>query len=75
MKKKSPTVKTYAEAAERTLHAQDVVTLSERDRTIFVAALVKPAAPGNALWQAMQRYKERTGILLPGKTEGDALPP
>lgn len=49
------------EAAERALHAHDVLTLSERDRKIFVAALVKPAAPGKALRQAMKRYKERTG--------------
>ena len=50
------------EAAERALHAHDVLMLSERDRKIFVAALVKPAAPGKALRQAMKRYKERTGI-------------
>lgn len=50
------------EAAERTLHAHDVLTLSERDRKIFVAALVKPAAPGKALRQAVKRYKDRTGI-------------
>lgn len=50
------------EAAERTLQAHDVLTLSERDRKIFVAALVKPAAPGKALRQAMKRYKKRTGI-------------
>lgn len=62
MKKNPPTVKTNAEAAERALHTHDVVTLSERDWTIFVAALVKPAAPGKALRQAMKRYKDRTGI-------------
>jgi uncharacterized protein (DUF1778 family) len=49
------------EAAERALHAHDVLTLSERDRKIFVAALVKPAAPGKALRQAVKHYKARTG--------------
>ena len=50
------------EAAERALRAHDVLTLSERDRKIFVAALVKPATPGKALRQAVKHYKNRTGI-------------
>jgi uncharacterized protein (DUF1778 family) len=50
------------EAAERALRAHDVLTLSERDRKIFVAALVNPAAPGKALRQAAKRYKDRTEI-------------
>jgi uncharacterized protein (DUF1778 family) len=50
------------EAAERALRTHDVLTLSERDRKIFVAALVKPAAPGKALRQAVKHYKHRTGI-------------
>lgn len=50
------------EAAERALRAHDVLTLSERDRRIFVGALVKPAAPGKTLRQAARRYKDRTGI-------------
>ena len=50
------------EAAEKALRAHDVLTLSERDRKLFVAALVKPAAPGKALRQAVKRYKERTEI-------------
>ena len=50
------------EAAERALRAHDVLTLSERDRRIFVEALVKPAAPGKSLRQAAKRYKDRTGI-------------
>ena len=50
------------EAAERALRARDVLTLSERDRKLFVTALVKPAAPGKALRQAVKRYKERTEI-------------
>ena len=50
------------EAAERALRAHDVLTLSERDRKIFVAALVKPATPGKALRQAVRHYKKRAGI-------------
>ena len=50
------------EAAERALRAHDVLTLSERDRKIFVAALVKPSTPGKALRQAVKHYKNRTGI-------------
>ena len=50
------------EAAERALRAHDVLTLSERDRKIFVAALVNPVAPGKALRQAVKHYKNRTGI-------------
>ncbi len=50
------------EAAERILRAQDVLTLSERDRKSFVAALLAPAAPGKALRQAAKRYRERAGI-------------
>ena len=45
------------EAAERALRAHDVLTLSERDRKLFVAALVKPAVPGKALRQAVGNYK------------------
>ena len=50
------------EAAERALRAHDVLTLSERDRKMFITALVKPATPGKALRQAVKRYKERTEI-------------
>ena len=53
------------EAAERALRTHDVLTLSERDRKLFVAALVKPAkpaTPGKALRQAVKHYKNRTGI-------------
>ncbi len=49
------------EAAERTLRAQNTLTLSERDRKSFVAALLEPAAPGEVLQRAARRYRERTG--------------
>ena len=50
------------EAAERALRAHDMLTLSERDRKSFVAALLEPAVPGKALRQAAKRFKERAGI-------------
>ena len=50
------------EAAERALRAHDMLTLSERDRKSFVAALLRPAVPGKALRQAAKGYKERAGI-------------
>lgn len=49
------------EAAEKTLRARDVLTLSERDRKDFVAALLEPAAPGKVLQRAAKRYRERLG--------------
>lgn len=49
------------EAAERALRAHEVLTLSERDRRLFVEALVKAAAPSKTLRQAARRYKDRTG--------------
>lgn len=55
-------VASMQEAAEKALRAHEVLTLSERDRKMFVEALMKPAAPGRALRQAAKRYKDRTGI-------------
>ena len=49
------------EAAERALRTHGVLTLSERDRKDFVAALLQPAAPGKALRRAAKRYKDRVG--------------
>lgn len=49
------------EAAERAVRAHDVLTLSERDRKAFVAALLQPAEPGKALRRAAKRYKDRAG--------------
>ncbi len=40
----------------------DVLTLSERDRKEFVAALRQSAAPGKALRQAAKSYKDCAGI-------------
>ena len=39
----------------RTVRDQEAMTLSGRDREIFVAALLKPPAPGARLRKAAQR--------------------
>ena len=48
------------ESAARTVRDHEAMTLSARDRQIFVAALLKPPAPGARLRKAAQRYKRRT---------------
>jgi len=45
------------EAATRTLREYDAMTLSVRDREVFVAALLKAPLPGPRLRKAAQRYK------------------
>jgi uncharacterized protein (DUF1778 family) len=45
------------EAATRTLREHEAMALSLRDRQAFVAALLKPPAPGPRLRKAAQRYK------------------
>jgi uncharacterized protein (DUF1778 family) len=49
------------DAAVRTIREQEVLTLNERAREVFVNALLKPPAPGRRLVAAAKRYKERTG--------------
>jgi uncharacterized protein (DUF1778 family) len=49
------------EAATRTLREHEAMTLSLRDREVFVAALLKVPAPGKRLRKAAQRYK-RHGV-------------
>lgn len=39
-------------------HQHEVIALSERDRAVFVAALVNPSAPSKRLVQASQAYME-----------------
>jgi uncharacterized protein (DUF1778 family) len=48
------------ESAARTVRDHEAMTLSARDRQVFVAALLKPPAPGARLRKAAQRYKRRT---------------
>jgi uncharacterized protein (DUF1778 family) len=48
------------DAAVRTIREQEVLTLNERARDVFVRALLNPPAPGRRLVAAAKRYKERT---------------
>lgn len=45
------------EVATRTVREHDVLTVSGRDRQLFVNALLQPAAPRRRLRQAASRYK------------------
>jgi uncharacterized protein (DUF1778 family) len=55
-------VSSAQEIAARTVREHDVLTLSERDRRVFVEALLKPNPPNKRLRQAARRYKSITGI-------------
>jgi uncharacterized protein (DUF1778 family) len=55
-------VSSAQEAASRTVREHEVLTLSGRDREVFLDALLKPARPNKRLRQAAQRYKNITGI-------------
>ena len=48
------------EVASRTVREHEVMTLSTRDREVFVAALLDPPAPGTRLRRAARRYKGAT---------------
>jgi hypothetical protein len=54
---KNPTVKIPA----RSGRVSQAMTLSSRDRNVFVAALLKAPAPGARLRKAAQRYKKQVG--------------
>lgn len=51
-----------ADAALRTIREQEVLTLHERAREVFVHALLHPPAPSRRLVAAARRYKERAKI-------------
>ena len=53
-------VSSAADAAMRTIREQEVLTLSERARAVFVQALLNPPPPGPGLKAAAKRYRERT---------------
>ena len=50
------------EVAARTIREHEVLTLSGRDRQVFVDALLKPISPNKRLRQAARRYKSVSGI-------------
>ena len=45
------------ETAARTVREHEVLTLSARDREVFVSALLTPPAPAKRLREAARRYK------------------
>jgi len=45
------------ETATRTIREHEAMLLSERDRKVFVSALLNPPAPGARLRKAARRYK------------------
>ena len=49
------------EVAARTVREHDVLTVSGRDRELFVSALLQPPAPSRRLRQAAGRYKRALG--------------
>ena len=57
------------EAAVRTIREQEVLTLNEQSRQVFVKALLNPPPPGKRLLAAAKRYKERSKNLSAEKKE------
>src|SRR5258707_4499762 len=58
-------VSSALEVAARTVRQHEVLTLSGRDRLVFVGALLKPNPPQKRLRQAARRYRSMTGISMP----------
>lgn len=52
-------VSSVVEAAQRTIQAQQILELSERDRRFFVETLLNPPPPSEKLRQSAKRYQER----------------
>jgi uncharacterized protein (DUF1778 family) len=50
-------VSSAQEIAARTVREREVLTLSDRDRKLFVGALLNPPRPSKRLRQAASRYK------------------
>jgi uncharacterized protein (DUF1778 family) len=51
------------EAAVRAIEQHEVWTLTDRDRDVFVRALLRPPAPSGRMRAAAQRYKNRVNGL------------
>lgn len=49
------------ETATRTVREHDAMILSDRDRKVFVNALLNPPAPGARLRKAARRYRQHFG--------------
>jgi uncharacterized protein (DUF1778 family) len=55
-------VSSVQEIAARTVREHEVLTLSGRDRQIFLETLSRPFSPNKRLRQAAKRYKSVSGI-------------
>jgi uncharacterized protein (DUF1778 family) len=51
-------ISTLQAAAVRVVQDYEVMTLTEKDREIFVSALLQPAVPNGRLKKAVSRYKK-----------------
>ena len=54
-------VSAIAEAARRTIAEHETLTLSERDRAAFFAAMINPAGPNERLTRALAEHRRRVG--------------
>ena len=54
-------VRSAQETATRIVREQELMSLGTQDRKAFVAALLKPAAPGSRLRKAARRYNKVPG--------------
>lgn len=52
-------VTALADTARRTIAAHETLTLSERDRQAFFAALINPPRPSERLARALDQHKRR----------------
>ncbi|MBM3277307.1 MAG: DUF1778 domain-containing protein [Candidatus Handelsmanbacteria bacterium] len=53
-------VSSLQEAASRTIHEHELITLSRADQEVFVRALLSPPGPNQKLRRAAQAYRART---------------
>lgn len=53
-------ISSVQEVATRTIREHEVLTLSGRDRQVFIDALLKPPAPSRRRRQAARRYRRTT---------------
>jgi uncharacterized protein (DUF1778 family) len=54
-------VTAITDAARRTIAEHETLTLSERDRAAFFAAMINPPAPGKRLARAFAEHRRRVG--------------
>lgn len=57
------------EKSEDVLKHRDTITLSDRDRDIFMAALENPPRPNKRLVEAFKFYKERKTALASSRSK------